>query len=395
MDAATHARRQPPVSAPRAGSRRRTAARTAARMAAATAVALTAHTAVNVRRLRTPGHPRGPIPERVSVLLPVRDEAERVGQCLSCLLAQRDVPQLEILVLDDGSTDGTADVVKATSAGDPRVTLLHGVEPPPGWLGKPHACHQLARAATGSVLVFVDADVLLEPHAVAATVQQLRDLGLDLVSPYPGQVAVTVAERLVQPLLQWSWLTTLPLPLAERSTRPSLAAANGQLLAVDAAAYERAGGHAAVRDQVLDDLALLRAVKRAGGRGTVADGTALATCRMYTCWAELRDGYSKSLGAGFGSPPGAVAVVGALGAIYVLPAAAALAGSPAGLAGYAAGVLGRVLTARRTGGRVVPDALAHPLSVAVLGYLTLRSLVVRHKGTATWKGRPVTTGVTP
>jgi hypothetical protein len=391
------------VSDPRTRSPRRTAARittrtvtrTATRAAAATAVALTAHTAVNVRRLRTPTEPAAPIRERVSVLLPVRDEAERVAECLTRLLAQRQVPQLEILVLDDASTDATADVVKAVATGDPRVTLLHGVDPPAGWLGKPHACHQLARAATGSVLVFVDADVLLEPHAVAATVNQLRELGLALVSPYPKQVAVTVAERLVQPLLQWSWLTTLPLRVAERSTRPSLGAANGQLLAVDAAAYERAGGHGAVRNEVFDDLALLRAVKRAGGRGTVTDGTALATCRMYTGWADLRDGYTKSLGAGFGSSPGAVSVVGALGVTYVLPAAAALAGSPAGLVGYAVGVLGRVLTARRTGGRVIPDALAHPLSVAVFGYLTLRSLVARRRGTATWKDRPVTTRVDP
>ncbi|HEX5512125.1 MAG TPA: glycosyltransferase family 2 protein [Actinomycetales bacterium] len=377
------------MSAPTATSRRRRL-HGVVRAATVTAVVLTAHTAVNVRRLRTPTERPAPVTERVSVLLPVRDEAERVGQCLSRLLAQRDVPQLEILVLDDGSTDGTADVVKAPAAGDPRVTLLHGVEPPADWLGKPHACHQLASAAAGSVLVFVDADVLLEPHAVAATVQQLRDLGLDLVSPYPRQEAVTVAERLVQPLLQWSWLTTLPLHLAERSPRPSLTAANGQLLAVDRAAYERAGGHAAVRDEVLDDLALLRAVKQTGGRGTVTDGTALATCRMYTGWADLRDGYTKSLGAGFGSPAGAVAVAGALGVTYVLPAAAALVGSRAGLAGYAAGVLGRVLTARRTGGRDLPDALAHPLSIAVFGYLTLRSLVARRRGTATWKGRPVT-----
>jgi hypothetical protein len=277
------------------------------------------------------------------------------------------------------------------AGGDPRVTLLHGAPRPPGWLGKPWACHQLARAADPSsgVLVLVDADVVLAPHALTACVAQLRSLGLDLVSPYPRQVSVTPAERLVQPLLQWSWLTTLPLRLAERSPRPSLGAANGQLMAVDAATYRRAGGHEAVATAVLDDLALLRAVKAVGGTGGVTDGTHLATCRMYDGWADLREGYTKSLWSAFGSPTGAVGTTAALSLLYVWPAVAALAGSPLGALGYAAGVAGRALVAHRTGGRVWPDSLAHPASVAVLGWLTARSLVGRSRGTLRWKGRPL------
>ena len=196
-------------------------------------------------------------------------------------------------MLDDESDDDTAVVVHAAAGGDPRVRLVAGRPVPPGWLGKPHACGQLAAAATGTVLVFADADVLVAPDGIARTVGLLRDSGLDFVSPYPRQEAVTTAERLVQPLLQWSWLTFLPLRAAERSGRPSLSAVNGQLLCVDAAAYRRAGGHDAVRDAVLDDLALARAMKRAGGRGTVADGTAVATTRMYRTWPDLRDGYSE------------------------------------------------------------------------------------------------------
>jgi hypothetical protein len=208
------------------------------------------------------------------------------------------------------------------------------------------------------------------------------------VSPYPRQIAASVAERLVQPLLQWSWLTFLPLRAAETSARESLVAANGQLLAVDRIAYDRAGGHAAVRDEVLDDLALLRAVKRAGGRGVVVDGTDLATCRMYDGWAELRDGYTKSLWSAFGSPGGAAATVGVLELAYVVPPAALLLrGSRVGALGYAAGVVGRVLVGRRVGTRVWPDALAHPASVAALGLLTARSWRGHHDGTLRWKGR--------
>ena len=194
------------------------------------------------------------------------------------------------------------------------------------------------------MLVFVDADVVLAPHAVAASVALLRWAALDLVSPYPRQLAVTPAERLVQPLLQWSWLTTLPLRLAERSPRPSLAAANGQLLVVDAAAYRRAGGHRAVRAEMLEDVALLRAVKAAGGRGGVVDGTALATCRMYAGWPDLRDGYAKSLWSAFGSPAGAAAVVARAGGCL----RAAAAGGAARVAGGPGRLRGR---GGRTGGR--------------------------------------------
>ncbi len=239
------------------------------------------------------------------------------------------------------------------------------------------------------MLVFVDADVVLAPHAVAASVALLRWAALDLVSPYPRQLAVTPAERLVQPLLQWSWLTTLPLRVAERSARPSLAAANGQLLVVDAEAYRRAGGHRAVRAEMLEDVALLRAVKAAGGRGGVVDGTALATCRMYAGWPDLRDGYAKSLWSAFGSPAGAAAVVAGLAVAYVLPPLAALRGSRVGLVGYAAGVAGRAVAARRTGSRVWPDSLAHPASVVVFGALVATSVRGHRAGTLTARGRPV------
>jgi hypothetical protein len=193
----------------------------------------------------------------------------------------------------------------------------------------------------------------------------------------------------VQPLLPWSWLTTLPLRAAERSPRPSLSAANGQLLAVDADAYARAGGHVAVRREMLEDVALLRAVKRAGGRGTVADGTHLATCRMYDGWGALRDGYAKSLWSAFGSPAGAVAVVGGLSLAYLLPAVQALRGSRVGLLGYAAGVAGRVVVGRRVGSRVVPDAFAHPASVAAFAWLVATSLWRRSRGTIVVSGRPI------
>lgn len=350
------------------------------RVGAALAVAGAVHAAYNARRLRRPPAAVGPA-AGVAILVPARDEAPHIEACLSALAGQGPVT-----VLDDGSTDGTGALARAAG-----VRVVDGAAPPPGWLGKPWACAQLAAAdPAADVLVFVDADVRLAPGAVAAAVALLRETGLDVVCPFPRQVAITPLERLVQPLLQWSWLTTLPLRLAERSPRPSLTAACGQFVAIRRDALDRAGGFAAVRGEVLDDLALVRAVKAAGGRGGVVDGTALASCRMYGSAAELRAGYGKSLWAAFGSGPRAAAVLAGLGVAYVLPAVAALRGSRVGLAGYLAGVASRVIAARRTGGQAVPDALAHPVSVLALGALTVDSWRGRRRGTLRWKGRRVT-----
>jgi hypothetical protein len=366
------------------------------RLLAGASVAGAVHAAANMALLRRPPDDPPPVRRPVTVVLPVRDEERHVGDCLAALLDQRGVPDLRIVVVDDGSTDGTAAVVRAVS--DPRERLVTAGPPPPGWLGKPHACAtgvaavRAERPDDDGVLVFVDADVRLFPDALAAAVAVLDRHGLDLVSPWPRPLAEGLAERLVQPLAPWLWGTTLPVRLAERSHRPSLAAANGQFLVLTARGYARAGGHAAVRDEVVEDVALLRAVKRAGGRGGPVDGSRLAACRMYEGWTELSDGYAKSLWQAVGgSPVASVAAASVLTAVWVVPAAAALRGSRAGLLGYAAGVAGRLVVAARTGGRMWPDPLAHPVSMLLLDVLMARSVRGRRRGTLAWRGRPLVT----
>lgn len=355
----------------------------------ALAVAGAGHAVVNARRLRRPQvlGPAAATPPASraatrpqTILVPARNEAAHIADCLRSLTSQG-----EVVVLDDESTDGTGDLARAAGA----AQVIYGAPPPVGWLGKPWACAQLVAACDADVLVFVDADVYLAPAAVDNAVALLDEAGLDVVCPFPRQIADTVAERLVQPLLQWSWLTTLPLRLAETSPRPSLTAACGQFVVVRRDALERAGGFAAIRDAVLDDLALVRAIKAAGGRGGVVDGTDLATCRMYAGWPDLRVGYGKSLWAAFGSRPRAAGVVALLGTAYVVPAAAALRGSRIGAVGYLAGVASRVVAAQRTGGRIWPDAFAHPVSVLAFGYLTASSWRDRRAGRLTWKGRAI------
>ena len=345
----------------------------------ALAVLGTVHAAINSRLVRRPVL-GAEAPEPVSVLVPARDEAASIVECLVSLRSER---VAEIVVLDDQSRDATAEL--ARSVGDPRVRVITGSAPPAGWLGKPHACRTLALAARSPLLVFLDADVRVEPGAIGAAAAMLAEF--DLVSPQPRQLAQTPVERLVQPLLHWSIRTFLPVRIAERSSRPSLAAANGQFLAVRREAYVRSGGH--VPDAVLDDIALARRVRAVGGRTTVVDGSRLARCRMYAGWPALRDGHSKSLWSAFGSEAGSAAVLALLALAYLLPPAAALRGSRVGLVGYAAAVAGRAISAGASGERVWPDAVAHPVSIALIGGLTVRSHRLHRRGTLTWRGRPV------
>ena len=355
-------------------------------------------TVINTRHLRRATRPAPMVTERVSVLLPMRNEATRAGACVNGVLSQIGVPDLEVIVLDDGSVDDTVEVVRKTFALTPRdnarVTSSPNVAPPAGWLGKTWASARLADDASGSVLVFVDADVVLAPDAIACAVAMLRQYNVDVISPYPRQLADGSLPRLIQPLLQWSWFTTVPLRISETSRRESLAVANGQFLVIDRGAYDRSGGFAAVRGEVLDDVALLRAVKASGGCGTVVDGTDLATCRMYESGSELIDGYTKSLWSAFGSPVGAVFAMGVLSWAFVLPPVAALCAPSRrtrlmGLSGYCAAVAGRLLVGRVTGARLLPDALAHPASIVCLAALTTLSWQRKQRGVLQWKGRSI------
>lgn len=366
-----------------------------AHVGSALALGLAAHTAYNLSVLRQPTFDGTPITERVSILIPARNEENNIERVINSARAQVGLNDFEILVLDDDSTDSTAQVVDEIAAQDHRVRLIDSNESiPAGWQGKQFACHRLSLAANGSIIVFVDADVELAPTAVGACTQLLRKQGLALVAPYPHQVAHGALERLVQPLVVWSWAATLPVGIAEKSLRPSLSAANGQLLVLDAASYRASGGHESVKDIVLEDIALMRALKVAGFNCTTVNGSQIANCRMYESSEQVIDGYTKSLWSAFGSPAGSIAVNAFLAATYIAPAIAMVAGKSTstrviGATGYFSGVASRAMVAQKFGTPVLPDSMAHPISIAAFIGLNILSWSRHVRGVNTWKGRPL------
>ena len=237
----------------------------------------------------------------VSVLIPARNEQDGIGQAVTAALGSQGV-ELEVIVLDDHSEDATAAVVNRLAVGDSRVRLIPAPELPEGWCGKQHACWVLAQQARSPLLVFLDADVRLAPDAVARMAAFLHTAGADLASGIPHQETVGLLEKLVIPLIHFILLGFLPINVMRRTTRPHFAAGCGQLFITTRAAYERAGGHAAIRTTLHDGIKLPRAYRTAGLRTDLFDATELADCRMYHSAGALWNGLAKNAGEALGSP---------------------------------------------------------------------------------------------
>lgn len=351
------------------------------------------HSIINLRILRQPAKSEL-ISEKVSILLPVLNEADRITPTLLSLLNQQNISNLELIIRDDGSSDQTVELIQhLTRKATFPIKLITGDETAPeGWISKSWSCYRMSQQATGTVLVFIDADVVFSPTAVSQAVSTLRKLDLDLISPYPRQTAITWSERLIQPLLQWSWLTFLPLKLAEKSKNPALSAANGQFIVVDKTSYESSGGHSADPSAVLDDIALLKSIKKHGGRGVVIDGTDLAKTRMYRNFEELSNGYAKSLWSAMGGKKQSRILSFLLTLTYVIPPIAALSKGSlriqrVGAVGFLAAVLSRYLISIKTKSRRFPDVITHPISI--LGYVALTELswYKKVRNQIQWRGK--------
>lgn len=229
----------------------------------------------------------------ISVLIPARDEQAGIEACVRSALDSREV-DVEVVVLDDHSTDQTAATVKSLQDQDHRVRYVAGQHLPAGWNGKQFACFQLAQSAHHERWVFLDADVRLQPTALRQ-LANYQDAGqVDLLSAFPHQQTVTLLEKLLVPMMHVILLGYLPLRRMRLRRDVSLAAGCGQLFMTTRGAYHRAGTHQAIRQSRHDGLKLPRAYRSAGLSTDVVDGTSLATCRMYYSARQVIQGLLKN-----------------------------------------------------------------------------------------------------
>ncbi|HEX6372250.1 MAG TPA: glycosyltransferase [Longimicrobium sp.] len=353
-------------------------------LAAMLAVAL--YNLATAPRLEDAGEP-GHLPT-VSVLIPARDEAENLRRTLPRLLAL-DYPRLEVLLLDDRSTDGTAEVAEEVGRrGGAPLRVVRGTDPPPGWVGKNWACHQLAHAATGAVMVFCDADVEASPAAVRRTVAALQAHRAGALTAIPRQRLDGWMQSAVVPVIvQLPVLSMLPLRLIPILRSPSLSMANGQWLAFTRAAYDATGGHAAVRGEVVEDVALGRRVKARGHRLLVSVAPSLLAVRMYGGAAAMREGFRKNLYPLLGGRRASfVAALALLSMAWIYPFVGALRGTPAALVPLALLAAVRIAGALlfRQGWRTV---VLHPAGALLAAVLAVESWIGHERGRVRWKGR--------
>ena len=237
----------------------------------------------------------------VSVLIPARDEAGSIRASVGAATASTGVT-VEVVVMDDHSTDDTAAIVQAMSVEDPRVKYCLGKSLPDEWNGKQHACWQLAKVASYDRLVFLDADVRLTPQALRRLVDYQDAGGTALLSAFPHQETGTFLEKLVIPMMHFILLGYLPFSKMRGTSDPAFASGCGQLFMTRKSDYETAGTHAAIAGSRHDGLKLPRAYRQAGLTTDVVDGTDLADCRMYDSAPAVVRGVLKNATEGIANP---------------------------------------------------------------------------------------------
>jgi chlorobactene glucosyltransferase len=331
----------------------------------------------------------------VSVMIPARDESAVIGNTVRGWLAQ-DYPHYEVILLDDHSTDNTAQIAQDASGDNPRVHILAGAPLPDGWMGKNWACHQMAQVAKGEIFLFTDADVQWSSEGLSALIADMTARRADLYSVWSTQETVTWTERLCVPLMALVILGYLPLIGVHYIPLGAFGAANGQCMAWRKSAYNQIGGHNRVRGNVLEDVTLARMVKSEKMRLRMGDGAGLVTCRMYRNWREVKHGYAKNILAGYGSPLALMLGTIFHWLIFIIPPIAmimALVRGENALIPALLTVLGitiRALSANFSRQRVF-DALFMPISALLMTRIALQALYWHYtQGGPTWKGRVVT-----
>lgn len=333
----------------------------------------------------------------VSILVPARNEERSIEACARSLCAQS-YPNFEVIVLDDHSVDQTGAILARLQAELPMLRVVSGAALPEGWVGKCWACFQLSKVAKGDVLLFTDADTIHRPDALWRAVCSMERTNADMLSIVPHQILGSFWENVIVPLVHFLIMCFLPMRMIWRSQNGAFSFANGQFILFRRAMYERIGGHEAVKSNIVEDVWLVKAVKRAGGRAMVMNGIDAVECRMYRGLGEAFRGFSKNLFAGLGyNAPGLLMICAAMFACFVAPNLFALAALVRGewslaffwlpLAQSLLAILMRVLIAIKFRLNAL-YAVLHSLSVAMFIAIAFNSMRwIFFGGGAEWKGR--------
>jgi chlorobactene glucosyltransferase len=321
----------------------------------------------------------------VSVLIPARNEEKNIGSCLNFILSQ-DYKNLELLVLDDQSTDSTKEIVNSFSEKHRNIFCFDGEELPQEWTGKNWACHQLSQKAAGKYLLFVDADVELAADAISSALKIMLDKKTKMLSVFPTQRIKSFGEWLIVPLMNWLLLSFLPLRQVYSSSNKSFIAANGQFILWDRATYFSIGGHKQVANAVVEDMELARKTKQHDKIITLLGGNTIF-CRMYSRFPDAFKGFSKNFYPGFNlSPIIFIGFVLVLFFLFAVSSVFALTDSNYMIVVMLI-VLSRILISQISHQNFFLNVILHPFQMMLMLVVGINSVISTRLGYATWKGR--------
>lgn len=328
---------------------------------------------------------KDPTPARISVLIPARNEAHTIGNLLEDI-RQQELQAFEIIVYDDQSEDQTLQVLEQYQRRIPNLRVLNGETLPAGWLGKNHACHHLAKAAKGEILLFIDSDVRLNKYAFQDACSTLLSKGLALLSVFPKQRMETMGERWVVPLMHWILLSLLPLRLIRKSGNPAFSAANGQWMMFDARVYHQYAFHELEKNQVVEDIRIQKRMKAYGlpVQTFLSDGQ--IECRMYTNYNEAINGFVKNVKAFFGGSSWLMLLFTLISSFGFLPVLLTDSG-PLLLLYLIMAILLRVFVSIGARQSVLTNLMLGLFQQLSFMYLVIRSIHNNFTQSVQWKGR--------
>ncbi|RLQ95251.1 glycosyltransferase [Falsibacillus albus] len=264
--------------------------------------------------------------ELVSVLVPLRNEERNVAGLIESL-KKISYKQIEIILMDDQSSDETHSLLHKSIEEDARFTVMKGKHLERGWIGKVHACQQLSKQAAGRYLLFLDADVRVEADIVQKSIFLLKKFDSNLLTGFARFPVSPFLAKLLVPMQHFFVFFHLPNVISNYTCKPSFTAAHGGFLFFERGAYDAIAGHASVKNSLLDDVHIARAMKKRGFKVTIANITESVTCHMYHSNREVWNGFLKNIYIGLGRSPSLVLFISLFyGIFYFLPLPLAFGG---------------------------------------------------------------------
>lgn len=321
----------------------------------------------------------------ISILIPARNEEKNISGLLDSLINQ-DYKNIEVIVLNDGSTDNTESILIEYSQKYNFIKYINGKDLPQGWLGKNWACHQLSQFAKGDYFLFLDADTKVENMLINSSLTYLKHNEIHLLSIFPTQIIKTFGEKLTVPLMNNILLGLLPLILIKNTKYSSLAAANGQFMFFEANNYKRNDWHEKVKNKITEDIEIIRLMKINKNRVMTLLGGDLIKCRMYTNLSEAIDGFSKNIIQMLGG-----SIIFLL--IYLLLISWSL---PYLYFKYNFGmfltiflfmIVQRVLISKLSNQSIIENIILYPFQLIILNFISYKSIIKKYNKSLVWKGR--------